>query len=178
MAQSPLSNVCVCSCQCLEVAQPQSPSLTGSVCICQYLEVVQQSHLQLCMCAHVHAWRWHSDTATISILNCVCVLTSMLISTMKHVLMSMLGGSIATIFILTRERVCVRMSMIGGGIATISILNRECVCLCHAWSGIAIISTLKLMCVYLLMSMLGGEEWEDLLGYKKKAYIHYNSNVF
>ena len=59
-----------------------------------------------------------------------------------------------------------RISMIGG-IATISILNRECVCLCHAWSGIATISTLKRVC--LLMSMLGGEEWEDLLGYKRKA---------
>ena len=74
-----------------------------------------------------------------------------------------------------------RISMIGG-IATISILNRECVCLCHAWSGIATISTLKrvcvCVCVCLLMSMLGGEEWEDLLGYKRKAYIHYNSNVF
>ena len=66
-----------------------------------------------CVCAHVHAWRWHSDTAIISILNCVCVLMSMLISTLKHVLMSMLGGGIATIFILTRERVCVRMSMLG-----------------------------------------------------------------
>ena len=119
----------VCSCPCLEVAQRYSNNL----------------HLQLCMCAHVHAWRWHSDTATISILNCVCVLMSMLISTLKRVLMSMLGGGIATMFILTRE--CVRMSMIGGGIATISILNRECVCLCHAWSGIATISTLKLVCV-------------------------------
>ena len=67
-----------------------------------------------------------------------------------------------------------RISMIGG-IATISILNRECVCLCHAWSGIATISTLKRVCVCLLKSMLGGE---DLLGYKRKAYIHYNSNVF
>ena len=46
----------------------------------------------------------------------VCVLMSMLISTLKHVLMSMLGSGIATIFILTRE--CVHMSMIGGGIAT------------------------------------------------------------
>ena len=51
--------------------------------------------------------RWHSDTATISIFNCVCVLMSMLISTLKHVLMSMLGSGIATIFILTRECVCI-----------------------------------------------------------------------
>ena len=114
-------------------------------------------HLQLCMCAHVHAWRWHSDTATIFILNCVCVLMSMLISTLKHVLMSMLGG----------------------GIATISILNHECVCAmsCLEWYS----HNLHLetcVCVCLLMSMLGGEEWEDLLGYKRKAYIHYNSNVF
>ena len=73
-----------------------------------------------------------------------------------------------------------RISMIGGGIATISILNRECVCLCHAWSGIATISTLKLVCVCvcLFMSMLGGEEREELLGYRRKAYIHYNSIVF
>ena len=71
-----------------------------------------------------------------------------------------------------------RMSMIGGGIATISILNRECVCLFHAWSGIATISTLKRVCVFAHVTMLGGEEWEDLLGYKRKAYIHYNSNVF
>ena len=95
---------------------------------CAYVNIwrwCNNLHLQLCMCAHVHAWRWHSDTTTISILNCVCVLMSMLISTLKHVLMSMLGG----------------------GIATISILNHECVCLCHAWSGIATISTLKLVCV-------------------------------
>ena len=142
--------------------------------VCAYVNIWRWCN-KLCMCAHVHAWRWHSDTATISIFNCVCVLMSMLISTLKHVLMSMLGGGIATIFILTRERVCVRMSMLGGGIAKISILNHECVCLCHAWSGIATISTLKRVCVCLLMSMLGGE---DLLGYKRKAYIHYNSNVF
>ena len=85
--------------------------LEPGVCACVNIWRWCNNLLQLCMCAHVHGWRWHSDTATISILNYVCVL-------------------IATIFILTRECVC--MSMIGGGIATISILNRECVCLCHA----------------------------------------------
>ena len=78
--------------------------------VCAYVNIwrwCNNLHLQLCMCAHVHAWRWHSDTATISIFNCVRVLMSMLNSTLKHVLMSMLGSGIATIFILTRECVCV-----------------------------------------------------------------------
>ena len=81
-------------------------------------------HLQLCMCAHVHAWRWHSDTATISILNCVCVLMSMLISTLKLAHVNAWRWHSHNLDL--DPRVCVRMSMIGGGIATISILNREC----------------------------------------------------
>ena len=67
-----------------------------------------------------------------------------------------------------------RISMIGG-IATISILNRECVLMsCLEWHSHNLhFETCVRVC--LLMSMLGGEEWEDLLGYKRKAYIHYNS---
>ena len=57
-----------------------------------------------------------------------------------------------------------RISMIGG-IATISILNRECVLMpCLEWHSHNLHFE---TCVCLLMSMLGGEEWEDLLGYKK-----------
>ena len=120
---------------------------------------------------------------------CVCVL-------------SMLGGGTATISILNQE--CVLMSIFGGG-ATISIFNCVCVLMSMLGGGTAVqqqspSSTVYVCscpccvfmsclewhshnlhletCVCLLMSMLGGEEWEDLLGYKRKAYIHYNSNVF
>ena len=51
--QSPPSNLCVCSCQCLEVAQLQSFST----------------------CACVNDWRWHSHNLHLE--PWVCVLMSM-----------------------------------------------------------------------------------------------------
>ena len=95
---STIKLVCVCSYQCLEVAQPQS---------------------------------------------------------LVHGLASMIGGGIHNLHL--ESWVCVLMSMPGGGIATISILKVVCVCSCQC---------------------LVVEEWEDLLGYKRKAYFDYNSNVF
>ena len=108
VAQSPPSNLCVCA--PVNAWRWHSHNIHLEPGVCAYVNIwrwCNNLHLQLCMCAHVHAWRWHSDTATISIFNCVCVLMSMLISTLKHVLMSMLGSGIATILILTRECVCV-----------------------------------------------------------------------
>ena len=56
----------VCLCQYLEVVQ-QSPSSTVYVCSCPCLEVAQRYsnnlHLELCMCAHVHAYL-HLETCS------------------------------------------------------------------------------------------------------------------
>ena len=84
VAQSPPSNLCVCA--PVNAWRWHSHNIHLEPGVCAYVNIwmwCNNLHLQLCMCAHVHAWRWHSDTATISILNCVCVLMSMLISTLK-----------------------------------------------------------------------------------------------
>ena len=133
---------CVCVCA-VNAWRWHSHNIHLEPGVCAYVNIwrwCNNLHLQLCMCAHVHAWRWHSDTATISILNCVCVLMSMLISTLKCAQVNAWRWHSHNLHL--DPRVCVRMSMIGGGIATISILNCEC-----AWSGIATISTLKRVCV-------------------------------
>ena len=85
-SQSPPSNLCVCVCA-VNAWRWHSHNIHLEPGVCVYVNIwrwCNNLHLQLCMCAHVHAWRWHSDTATISILNCVCVLVSMLISTLKR----------------------------------------------------------------------------------------------
>ena len=76
----------VCVCAPVNAWRWHSHNIHLEPGVCAYVNIwmwCNNLHLQLCMCAHVHAWRWHSDTATISILNCVCVLMSMLISTLK-----------------------------------------------------------------------------------------------
>ena len=116
VAQSPPSNLCVCVLLSILGGGTATISILNQECVLMSIFGCGATiSIFNCMCAHVHAWRWHSDTATISILNCVCVLMSMLISTLKlaHVNAwrwhshNLLGGGIATIFILTRECVCV-----------------------------------------------------------------------
>ena len=119
------------------------------------------------MCAHVNgtATNLHLQTcvsmlggatATISTLNWLCVLMSMLGGGgMGGSSWDYRGGTVqsppsnvcahvnGTSTISTFKPVCVLMSMLGGATATISTLKRLCVCSCQC---------------------LGVEEWEDLLG--------------
>ena len=89
--QSPPSNFCVCSCQCLEEVQSLSPSLNvcvlmsmlgggtviisilNRVCVCAYVNAYPTLK---CACAHINNWRWHSHNLQLFLNPSVCLVNA------------------------------------------------------------------------------------------------------